>query len=273
MNVSWNRNNTSNHMTEYFKQLREICMTDIAEKIAVVVGCTGGVGRSITHSLVSNNASVHGIAQDKNRLQALQDTHPSISIRSLDATDVSASEQLITEINPDILVIALGAVPHMVPISEQSWESFSRPWDIDMKASFNLCKSAINTPLKPGSTVILISGGPGLGASPLSGSLSPAKNGQLFLSEACQWQSNREELDIRFVAIAPKRVMPNTAMGKVASRGYAEYLGITVEAFMDGQSDAQNETDVGPAVISIIKEPENYDGSKYVLTNEGLGKI
>lgn len=248
-------------------------MIDLSEKSAIVIGCTGGVGRSVTQSLVERGASLHGVAQNQDRLQALQESIPSISIGSIDATDPITSNQLITDAKPDIVVIALGATPHMAPISQQSWESFSRPWDVDMKASFSICKSAISSPLRPGSTVVLISGGPALGASPLSGSLSPAKNGQFFLAEASQWEANREKLDIRFVAIAPKRVMPGTAMGKVASQGYADYLGITVEAFMSGQDDAQSETDVGPAVLSILDGAAYKEGSKYVLTASGLNRI
>ena len=245
-------------------------MTDLNGRFAIVVGCTGGVGKSITQTLIKWGASVLGIAQNAERLASLSVAMPVVETQSMDASNMSSVNRLISDNDPDILVIALGATPHMAPLSQHSWETFSRTWEVDMKASFGMCKAALNKPLKRGSIVVLISGGPALGASPLSGALSPTKNGQLFLAEACQWESTRETLGIRFVAIAPKRVMPDTAIGKVASQGYADYLGITVEAFMAGQEDAQTKDDVGAAVLSIIQESQYRDGSKFVLTATGL---
>ncbi|MEM9907797.1 MAG: SDR family oxidoreductase [Cyanobacteria bacterium P01_D01_bin.44] len=248
-------------------------MSDINGQRAVVLGSTGGVGRSITATLLEAGASVLGIARDRDKLHALKEAFPEMDVIAADVTHEDTVESIVSDNDIDILVLALGATPHMAPVQAQTWTTFSRPWDVDMKASFLFCKAALNKPLKPGSSVILISGGPGLGTSPLSGGLSPAKNGQLFLAEVCQGQSDKHNLGIRFAAVAPKRVMPTTALGAVAAKGYANYLGISVEAFMEKQTHAQSASDVGPAVHSLLVDATYRDSTKYVLTSDGLSPV
>jgi hypothetical protein len=38
-------------------------------------------------------------------------------------------------------------------IEEQSWESFSAPWNIDVKIAFEVGRAALARPLSPSSTV------------------------------------------------------------------------------------------------------------------------
>ncbi len=242
-------------------------------KNALVIGCTGGVGQSITASLMQAGARVTGVARNAQRLADLQRELPGLVTAVADLCDADAASQLLAANDYDLLVSALGETPTMAPVSEQSWQSFSSVWDNDMQASFHLCRAVLRQPLKAGSHCILISGGPGVGASPLSGGLSPTKNGQLFLAETCQWESERSAMGVRFITLAPKRVMPTTALGTVAAQGYADFLGMSVAEFMGSQTDAQRADEVGPAVLSLLSDDEYAQGCKFMLTAEGISAI
>ena len=66
--------------------------------------------------------------------------------------------------------------------------------------------------------MILISSGAGIGGSPISGGYAGAKRMQMFLASYCQKESARLGLGIRFAALVPMRLMPETELGKVAVR-------------------------------------------------------
>jgi NAD(P)-dependent dehydrogenase (short-subunit alcohol dehydrogenase family) len=59
--------------------------------------------------------------------------------------------------------------------------------------AFLFCREALRAPLAPGSVVVIISSGAGLGGSPISGGYAGAKRMQMFLAKYCQAESDRRE--------------------------------------------------------------------------------
>ena len=68
-----------------------------------------------------------------------------------------------------------GVTPTMAPLSEQTWEAFTAPWDTDVKAGFQWIQEALRSPLARGSRVLLTSSGAAVRGSPLSGGYAGAK--------------------------------------------------------------------------------------------------
>lgn len=240
-------------------------MSTLEGKRVIVVG----VGRSISTALKAERADILAIGRGQEALDQLKREVPGALTLIADATDPSVPRKAFAALFPDILVVSLGAVPHMAPIHEQDWDQFTRTWETDVKASFHFCREALRAPLKPGSTVILISGGPGIGGSLLSGGLSGAKRMQLFMADFCQKQSDRLNLGIRFVALAPLRIMSTTEIGRTAAEGYAAYLGMTVRDFLDRQESPQTTEDVARAVLSILLDP-TYKQTKFIVSGAGI---
>lgn len=135
-----------------------------------------------------------------------------------------------------------------------SWSQFSAPWETDVRMSFLFCGHALRSPLAAGSAVILISSGAGIGGSPISGGYAGAKRMQMFMAGYCQKESGRLGLGLRFTALAPSRIMPETELGRAAVGGYARYLGISPEDFVQGMRNRQTPPDVAHAVIRIATE-------------------
>src|SRR5205809_25760 len=82
--------------------------------------------------------------------------------------------------------------------------------------------AAVARPLRPGSTVLIVSSGAGVnpGGSPLSGGYAGAKRMQMFLARYFQRSADARELGIRFVALAPLQFLEGTRIGEAAAAAY-----------------------------------------------------
>jgi NADP-dependent 3-hydroxy acid dehydrogenase YdfG len=94
---------------------------------AVVTGASRGFGRAIAAALVAAGTSVVGIARDEQELRAVRDELGEGFTPVADATDEALAQDVIREHRPSLLVLNAGVTPHMAPVHEQTWETFSRP--------------------------------------------------------------------------------------------------------------------------------------------------
>jgi len=208
--------------------------TSLSNKTVIVFGGSSGVGKAAVHEFVSRGSRVTAVARDGERLRKLQvEVHGALDIRALDATDGRAVDSLLDGLSPDVIVLTAGVRPKLCSVDEHSWESFSSPWNQDVKMAFEIGRSALRRPLHPGSSVILTSSGAGLGGSPLSGGYAGAKRMQMFLSAYLQRASDDRGLGIRFVTVVPKQLIVGTEIATEAAGAYAKMAGISVETFMD----------------------------------------
>jgi NAD(P)-dependent dehydrogenase (short-subunit alcohol dehydrogenase family) len=158
-------------------------MTSLQGKTAVIIGGSSGVGKATVKALISEGVGVTAVARGAERLVTLS-TEVGDRLETLqgDATDPAFVEHLLRELRPNLVVLAAGVTPQMGRIDEFDWESFSEAWNGDRKASFFLLKHALTLPLRPGSTVVLVSSGAAIDGSPLSGGYAGAKRMQWFLA-------------------------------------------------------------------------------------------
>src|SRR5262245_45717407 len=99
---------------------------------ALVIGAAGSVGRATADALAATGADVVAAGRER------------------DATDPGQVAALLAEVDPDLVVIAAGARPQMASIEEQTWESFSTPWEVDVRIAFEVGRAALAQPLRPG---------------------------------------------------------------------------------------------------------------------------
>src|SRR2546421_1513800 len=152
-------------------------------KNVVVIGGSRGLGKTIVAATHAEGARVLAVARREQSLRQLAAEIPGVRVLALDAADEGAPAQVFETLLPDILVVCAGALPHMAPLVEQSWEQFSRNWNSDVKMSLLFSQAALTTPLRAGTTIMLISSGAAIGGSPLSGGYAGAKRTQMFLTE------------------------------------------------------------------------------------------
>ena len=241
-------------------------------KTAVVVGASSGVGRATVNALISEGVGVTAVARGGEALAALHDqiTEPIQTIQA-DATDEMALQGLLRERRPELTVLAAGAKPLMAPLDEQTWETFSAPWNADTQAAFHLVKAALTIPLSPGSTVVLVSSGAAIDGSPLSGGYAGAKRMQWLLAEYAQRLSDNKKLGIRFLAVLPHQLIEGTEIGNAAASAYGALRGISAADFMKRNWTIPLNVDkVADAIVGSLRGDVAQNVCAIEVTGEGV---
>jgi NAD(P)-dependent dehydrogenase (short-subunit alcohol dehydrogenase family) len=214
---------------------------------ALVIGAGSGVGRATADALTASGAQVLAAGSER------------------DATDPANVAALLAEADPDLVVVAAGTHPRMASVEEQSWESFSAPWNVDVRIAFEVGRAALVRPLRAGSTVVIVSSGAGINpnGSPLSGGYAGAKRMQMFLAAYLQRAADARELGIRFVAVAPMQFIVGTAIGDAAAAAYGPGSW-PVPLDPDG---------VAGAILAIASGEGHPEATVLGVTGEGLKAV
>src|ERR1700754_3390098 len=203
---------------------------------AIVTGASRGFGRGIAAALAAAGTRVVGVARGAAQLDALRGEFADFTAVTADAADPAAARRLIAEYRPRTIVLCAGAAPQMSPLQEQTWESFSQNWNVDVAQAFHWIRHALRRPLAPGSTVIVVSSGAAINGSPLSGGYAGAKATVRFIAEYARDESRRAGLGITVTAVLP-RMTPAGAVGRRGIRAYAARGGQTEEEYLAAQGD------------------------------------
>jgi NAD(P)-dependent dehydrogenase (short-subunit alcohol dehydrogenase family) len=239
---------------------------------AIVTGASRGFGRAIAAALSGAGAHVVGIARNSAQLDELRDElGDTFTPVAADAADPAVANRIIDKHRPRTLVLCAGVTPTMSPLHEQTWESFSQTWDVDVAQAFHWSRHALRHPLAPGSSVIAMSSGAALAGSPLSGGYAGAKAAVKFIADYAAIESERAGLGISFVSVLP-RLTPATELGAKAVAAYAGRQGVDVDAFVQAAGLALTAEQVGRSVLEIAGG-EHPNQRAYLLTAAGLSPL
>ncbi|MGE2814973.1 SDR family oxidoreductase [Mycobacterium heidelbergense] len=247
-------------------------ITNLAGTTAIVTGASRGFGRAIATALSAAGADVVGVARNRALLDEVRgqlgDTFTPVAA---DAADPATAGRLIDEYGPRTLVLCAGAAPRMGPLQDQTWETFSENWNVDVAQAFHWTRHALRRPLAPGSSVIVMSSGAALNGSPLSGGYAGAKSTVRFITSYAAAESQRAGLGISFVSVLP-RLTPATDLGAKAVAAYAERQGVDVDTFVQAAGPALTADQAGRSVLEIAVGGLR-DGDAYLLTSAGLSSL
>ena len=242
---------------------------DLSGTTAIVTGASRGFGRGIAVALHGAGAHVVGIARDPAPLDELRaELGDGFTPVAADAADPVAAGSLIDTYQPRVLVLNAGVSPLSRPLHEHTWETFSRPWDVDVRHAFHWTREALLRPLPPGSAVVALSSGAALQGSPLSGGYAGAKATIRFLTGYAADESERNGLGIRFTAVLPQ-LTPATGLGAAAVAAYAARAGMDVETYLKERDPVLTPEQAGTAITTLIGDP-GHDQRAYLLTAAGL---
>jgi len=159
----------------------------------------------------------------------------------------------------------------MRPVQHQTWQTFSRNWDVDVQHAFHWIREALLLPLRPGSTVVTMSSGAAVAGSPLSGGYAGAKATIRFITSYAADESDRAGLGIRFISLVP-RLTPATELGATAVAAYARRDGVDVDAYLARSGPGLSPEEVGKATVDLVVSGEYAPGA-YLLTPAGLSPV
>lgn len=251
-------------------------MRDLSGKTVIVVGASRGLGHGIALSFREAGANVVAVARTEAQFPASTGNAGAIRTERADAGDAAVAARLLEEHRPDIVVLVAGAIPHMAPLSQQTWESFSLNWQTDVRVAFQWLREILLNPLRSGSRVVVISSGAALGGSPLSGGYAGAKATQRFIAAYAQDEAKRAGLGITFTTILP-RFSPETGVGGPAVDAYAARSGQSREEYLRSivQSAGPLVTPeiAGSVLVDLVAEDAVNVSPAYLLSGDGLKKL
>jgi NAD(P)-dependent dehydrogenase (short-subunit alcohol dehydrogenase family) len=244
---------------------------ELSGTTALVTGASRGFGRAIAAALCQSGATVVGVARDQAALAELSgELGGAFIAEPADAADPVVAGRLTDAYSPGVLVLNAGASPLSRPLHQQTWQTFSRNWEVDVQHAFHWTREALLRPLEPGSTVIALSSGAALAGSPLSGGYAGAKATIRFLTGYAAAESQRAGLGITFTAVLPQ-LTPATGLGAAAVAAYAARDGVDVESFLAGRGPALTTEQVGKAIADLAAAGPDRDA--YLLTAAGLQPV
>src|SRR6266849_2183358 len=242
-------------------------MNQLADKRAMVVGASRGLGRGVAEAFLAEGASVVAVARDTSPLSTLAAGDEHLQLEAGDATDPGVASKLLRQYRPDIVALVAGAAPSMRPLHLQTWESFSLNWNTDVQMTFYWLREALLLPLRPGSRIIVMSSGAAIMGSPLSGGYAGAKATQRFMADYAAQEARRGDLQIMVSAVMP-RLTPLTDLGRAATAAYAARMGIAEDEYLRQLGKPVTPETAGRAFVSLATGREAPGA--YMLTADGL---
>ena len=155
-----------------------------------------------------------------------------------DATDATLMNALVRDEAPDVLILNAGTRLPIKPIDQQGWEEFSIVWNTDVKAGLVGIQAALNTPMKRGGRILVMSSGASMVLAvpfikpedlSLSGGYVGAKRMLWFMAHSANTVSRDRDLGLHFQVLAPMQLIPGTTLGHEVAAACADIEGISVD--------------------------------------------
>jgi NAD(P)-dependent dehydrogenase (short-subunit alcohol dehydrogenase family) len=232
------------------------------DSTTLVVGASRGLGHGIAVAFAETGAVVIAVSR------TAADYPEGVTAEIADGADPTVPARLLDRYDPQTVIIVAGATPHMRPLQQQTWETFSVPWQTDVRITFQWLREILLKPLRPGSRVIVLSSGAALNGSPLSGGYAGAKATQRFITAYAQEEANRAGLDITFTTVLPG-FAPQTGVGRPAVQAYAARFGQSVDEYL-GSDPMLTPAQAGSALVDLVQTDVADLAAAYVLPGAGI---
>jgi NAD(P)-dependent dehydrogenase (short-subunit alcohol dehydrogenase family) len=240
-------------------------------KRVVVTGGSQGLGLAMVKALVASGANVTAMSRDPSNLKAAAEV--GASVIAGDATDATLMNALIRNEAPDVLILNAGTRLPIKPIDQQGWEEFSIVWNTDVKAGLVGIQAALNTPMKRGGRILVMSSGASMVLAvpfikpedlSLSGGYVGAKRMLWFMAHSANTVSRDRDLGLHFQVLAPMQLIPGTTLGHEVAAACAEIEGISVdEHVMKRYGSVLRPPQIGEQVAELLGDPRYMEGVAY----------
>jgi hypothetical protein len=240
-------------------------------KRVVVTGGSQGLGLAMVKALVASGANVTAMSRDPENLKAAAEV--GASVIAGDATDATLMNALVRDEAPDVLILNAGTRLPIKPIDQQGWEEFSIVWNTDVKAGLVGIQAALNTPMKRGGRILVMSSGASMVLAvpfikpedlSLSGGYVGAKRMLWFMAHSANTVSRDRDLGLHFQVLAPMQLIPGTTLGHEVAAACAEIEGISVdEHVMKRYGSVLRPPQIGEQVAELLGDPRYMEGVAY----------
>jgi len=251
-------------------------MQNLNGKRVVITGGSQGLGLAMVEALAACGANVIAISRDRANLSSAE--RAGAAVIAGDATDATLMNKVVREEAPDVLILNAGARLPIKPIDQQSWDEFSTVWNTDVKAGLAGIQAALNTPMKRGGRVLVMSSGAAMVLAvpfikpddlSLSGGYIGAKRMLWFMAHSANKVSRDLDLGIHFQVLAPLQLIPGTTLGHQVAAACAEIEGVSIdELVMQRYGSVLRPAQIGEQVAEILGNPRYVQGVAYGFRND-----
>jgi NAD(P)-dependent dehydrogenase (short-subunit alcohol dehydrogenase family) len=242
----------------------------------VVTGGSQGLGLAMVEALVASGANVTAISRDRSNLEAAEEV--GASVIAGDAIDATLMNSVVRDEMPDVLILNAGTRLPIKPIDQQSWDEFSVVWNTDVKAGLVGIQAALNTPMKQGGRILVMSSGASMVLAvpfinpenlSLSGGYVGAKRMLWFMAHSANTVSRDRGLGLHFQVLAPMQLIPGTTLGHEVAAACAEIEGVSVdEHVMKRYGSVLHPMQIGKQVAELLADPRYMQGVAYGFRSE-----
>lgn len=194
----------------------------LENKVAIVTGASGGMGRDIAYLYAKEGATVYAVARREEKLIELAEEAKDLAGKIIplpaDLMSQEKSEMMIETVYKeegrlDILVNNAGIMDDFSPIGDVSDEMFDRVFALNVNAPFYAMRKAVNIFLKQGSgNIINISSLGGLFGARAGAAYTASKHALNGLTKNTAFMYSRK--NIRCNAICPGGIETDIATGQ-----------------------------------------------------------
>jgi NAD(P)-dependent dehydrogenase (short-subunit alcohol dehydrogenase family) len=251
-------------------------MQNLNGKRVLVTGGSQGLGLAMVEALVAYGANVTAMSRNRSNLVAAEEL--GASVIAGDATDAALMNSLVRDESPDVLILNAGTRLPIKPIDQQSWDEFSIVWNTDVKAGLVGIQAALNTPMKRGGRILVMSSGASMVLAvpfikpenlSLSGGYVGAKRMLWFMAHSANTVSHDRGLGLHFQVLAPMQLIPGTTLGYEVAAVCAEIEGVSVdEHVMKRYGSVLRPAQVGEQVAELLCDPRYMQGVAYGFRSE-----
>lgn len=184
-------------------------MTDFSDKIILVTGAAGNLGKAVVKAFLGSGAVVCGLDHRQGRLQAAIDPsafagelhcYENVDVTNRDAMAVLAASVQGEVGSPDVLVNTVGGFTAGERVHEISLETWERMFNKNVFSFLNLTHAFIPGMLKKGrGKVIAVGSGASLKGGAKTGAYSAAKGALLRLTESMAAEVASENIQVNCV--------------------------------------------------------------------------
>ena len=251
-------------------------MQNLNGKRVLITGGSQGLGLAMVEAIAACGANVIAMSRDRANLIAAEQA--GAVVLAGDATDATLMNKVVREEAPDVLILNAGTRLPIKPIDQQSWDEFSAVWNTDVKAGLAGIQAALNTPMKRGGRVLVMSSGAAMVLAvpfikpddlSLSGGYIGAKRMLWFMAHSANKESRDRDLGIHFQVLAPLQLIPGTTLGHNVAAACAEIEGISIEQLvMQRYGSVLRPAQIGEQVAEILGDPRYLQGVAYGFRND-----
>ena len=242
-------------------------MIDLTNLNIILTGSTGVIGNSILQKLNNFNANIIATGTNENKLKAIKEKYPNISVKKFDITDHSSIEKFIETCNEefnnkiDVLINNAGITMDNLTIRMKD-DEWNKVINLNLTSSFLLSKYSIKKMMKnKNGKIINITSVVGHTGNIGQANYAASKAGLIGMSKSLALEYGKKNIKIN--CISPGFI--KSEMTDKISDSFKEILQEKISLNRFGVPE-----DVANAVVFLSSELANYITGETIHVNGGM---